>query len=556
MLSFSESSSSDKYIHLECRQQINLHKAHHLRAIKRINDLTLKHKAELADQKLKFEAEKTVLLDRITLLEGQNKELKRRLYGKKSEKKKSKDDPNEKPPSKKKRGQKSGDKGHGRTKRPECLEERAESLELPLDDRTCSTCHLEYPEFGKPEVSEILEIEVKAYKRVISRPKYKTCTCEGHSKIITAPPANRLFPKTIYGVSIWHKFIINKYLFSVPNERTAKELKSLVGKISPGTICGGYQKISPLFDPLMSAFHEKLMTENYFNCDETFWKVFEEIIGKANYKWYIWGIFSESVRFYHFSPNRSTKNLHEIFSGLDLTLEEIILICDRYSAYKCYSKKESRLLVILAFCWAHVRRDFLTAANSYPELSSWMHSWVEKIRDVYIINGKRLEHWDPSKSLSEQNEEFQKHHSELRLKLFSMLKERELELAKKDLKDAQRKVLTSLQTHWTGLTNFFERPFIRLDNNLAEREVRLCVLGRKNFYGSGSVWSAKFSGKIYSFIKTYELWGLDASKGLYEYLQACSENGGKAPKNLKDFLPWEMSEERKAFFKSPKANTA
>lgn len=105
-------------------------------------------------------------------------------------------------------------------------------------------------------------------------------------------------------------------------------------------------------------------------------------------------------------------------------------------------------------------------------------------------------------------------------------------------------------THWDGYTVFVDRPFISVDNNIAEREVRICALGRKNFYGSGSIWSAEFSGKMYSFVKTYEHWGLDASKGLYEYLKACSENGGNAPAQLNDFIPWKMSEERKAFFTS------
>jgi len=75
-----------------------------------------------------------------------------------------------------------------------------------------------------------------------------------------------------------------------------------------------------------------------------------------------------------------------------------------------------------------------------------------------------------------------------------------------------------------------------LDNNIAEREVRTCVVGRKNFYGSGSIWSAMLSGQMYTFVKTYELWGLSASKVLYSYLNACAENGGKPPEQLDVFF--------------------
>lgn len=529
MLSLNENSLIAQNPHLICNQQINLYKSQHLRAVARLAELEKKN----------------------SILEGKIRDLNKRFYGKKSEKHKSKESLVSENLSPKNRGQQLGSKGHGRTLRPETLKVKDEVLEIPEKERTCSTCHLVYPEFGKPEVSEILEIEVQAYKRVIFRSKVITCKCNGHSKILTAPPANRLFPKTIYGVSIWHKFITNKHILSMPTERTCKELKPFLGKIAPGTIDGGYKIISRFFDPLLKAFQDKQMQEDYFNCDETYWKVFEKLLDKANYQWYMWGVFSESVRCFHFSPNRSTENLHKIFSGLNETLKEITIVSDRYSSYKCYARTESRLLVILAFCWAHVRRDFLNEANSYPNLAAWMHLWVESIRDIYGINKNRLKCWNPSIPLSEQSEEFKKHHKSLGKKLLAMKKEMESELGRNNLHTAQRKVLKCLQEHWVGLTYFYKRPYIHLDNNLAEREVRICVLGRKNFYGSGSVWSAEFSGKIYSFVKTYELWGLDASKGIFHYLLACSENGGQAPRNINDFVPWEMSKDRKSFFREP-----
>ena len=55
---------------------------------------------------------------------------------------------------------------------------------------------------------------------------------------------------------------------------------------------------------------------------------------------------------------------------------------------------------------------------------------------------------------------------------------------------AQHKVLSSLHNHWAGLTVFVGRPEVAMDNNTAERTLRNPVVGRKNYYGSGSVWSA------------------------------------------------------------------
>jgi transposase len=58
-------------------------------------------------------------------------------------------------------------------------------------------------------------------------------------------------------------------------------------------------------------------------------------------------------------------------------LSLLIFVCDRYSAYKYWAKDHPNIL--LAFCRAHVRRDFLDVARAWPELAEWMHAWVGDI---------------------------------------------------------------------------------------------------------------------------------------------------------------------------------
>jgi transposase len=45
-----------------------------------------------------------------------------------------------------------------------------------------------------------------------------------------------------------------------------------------------------------------------------------------------------------------------------------------------------------------------------------------------------------------------------------------------------------------------------MDNNTAERDARLAVVGRKNFYGSGSEWSGQLAATMYSLLMTVKLW--------------------------------------------------
>jgi len=51
-------------------------------------------------------------------------------------------------------------------------------------------------------------------------------------------------------------------------------------------------------------------------------------------------------------------------------LVDVVLVCARSSAYTCLAKDCDKLIV--AYGWAHVRRDVLKAARRWPELESWM----------------------------------------------------------------------------------------------------------------------------------------------------------------------------------------
>lgn len=63
---------------------------------------------------------------------------------------------------------------------------------------------------------------------------------------------------------------------------------------------------------------------------------------------------------------------------------------------------------------------------------------------------------------------------------------RDAELRNPALHPAAAKVMLSLRKHWHGLIVFVAHPEIALNNNAAENAVRGPVVGRKNYYGSGS----------------------------------------------------------------------
>jgi len=76
------------------------------------------------------------------------------------------------------------------------------------------------------------------------------------------------------------------------------------------------------------------------------------------------------------------------------------------------------------------------------------------------------------------------------------------------------------------------------------------VVGRKNFYGSGCECSAELAATMYSLMATLKLWGINPRVWLGTYLQACADNGNKAPSDSNAFLPWAMDAKHLAAMRS------
>jgi transposase len=64
---------------------------------------------------------------------------------------------------------------------------------------------------------------------------------------------------------------------------------------------------------------------------------------------------------------------------------EPIVVVDRYKAYGFLKE-----LLQLAYCWAHVRRDFLQLRLGSQEDQVWADRWIDRIAKVYELNEGRL----------------------------------------------------------------------------------------------------------------------------------------------------------------------
>jgi transposase len=499
------------------RREVGYWKSRHADAVKRIDQL----KEELDEAR------------------GQVRSLQDKLFGRKSEKSARRDrsndlvDPEDTTTAAKKRGAQPGHAGHARRDYSH-LPVEEEFVSLPAERSSCGICGRPLVVTSATEDSELLEIEVGAHRRRIRRRRYRTaCDCDSSRRTLTAPPPPKLIPKGNYGISIWVHVLLDKYFSYRPTERLLGELEQYDLGLSAGTVNDGLKRIEPMLRPIYEALGKRNRLGGFHQADETRWLVFVLIDGKKGYGWWLWVILGVDTVIYLLDPSRGHQVPEAHFGREACGVLEV----DRYSAYKAMAQVKAGHLV-LAFCWAHVRRDFVGVGKSWPELTPWALSWLRRIRHVYQVNRQRLCHQPDSARFEEQE-------ALLRQAVEQMRAEAVEELANPKLRQPCRKVLESLQEHWTGLVRFVDDPRVPMDNNASERAGRGPAVARKNFYGSGSLWSGRLAVAMFSLLATLAHWQLNPRRWLTWYLESCAAEGGKAPEDIQPFLPWNLSDQRR-----------
>jgi len=531
---------------IELRQQANYWRAQHRRAVQR--EAAWRERAQQVEQ---LAREQAVL---IRELQGQIEALKaklallsRQVFGRKSEKT---EDAQEGPSDgeangasgleisalpQRRRGKQPGTKGYGRRRRTN-LPVVEVIHDLPEAQKRCPVCGKPFAVFPGTEDSEELDWEVHIVRRVHRRTRYlRSCSCQGGSGIVTAPAPAKLIPKGMFSVGFWVRLLLEKYLFQRPLHRVLRMLALEGLDVSQGTLTGALRRIGELVEPLYALILERNRSASHWHMDETRWMVFAELQGKVGHRWWLWVSVSHDSCVYILDPSRSAevprRHLGENAEG--------IISADRYSAYKALGEK-----LLIAFCWGHLRRDFLRIHDGYRKLQVWADGWLEHINGMFARNDRRL-------AVRSEPEAFAVEDEGLREAAAAMAEKREAELADESLHSVQRKALLSMREHWEGLLLFIDHPDIPMDNNESERRLREPVVGRKNYYGSGAVWSGMLAAMLFTIMQTLLMNRFSPRAWLSAYFEACAQAGGRPPENIETFLPWRISEQQRAAWRYP-----
>ena len=428
------------------------------------------------------------------------------------------------------RGAMPGHAGNGR-KIPSNLPVIEVVLEASAAELMCKKCGL--PSTDKPlmdSVSYQVSVEKRYILKKLIRKAYgKACECDGQPTIIMAPPAAQIIPKGKYSEEIWTDILISKYMGHMPVNRQLFEMVQSGLDIKSGMVFNGLEKIwFDLLKPLYELLLSDLRLEGRWHADETRWRMFLEEYGKL---WYMWAFRSEKIVAFVLDPTRAASVPLKTLFGLSIGDAEKMrlgkvpvalagadmkkLNVDRYSAYKVLAKYG---LALLAYCWAHVRRDFINIQKKFPddpELRGWAEEWLAGIAELYRINNERVKY-------PKGSEPFLQYDTRLRKALAEMKEDSEKEYHD----DAQAAAMNSMREHWNGLVLFVEYPELPMDNNLMENGIRPCALGRNNFLGNHSIWGGNLAACMYSIIQTCLMNKINPRDYLLRYFRICADSRG------------------------------
>ena len=421
----------------------------------------------------------------------------------------------------------------------------------------CPECGMPFTLLGD-HVAEQLDWLVIVRVRADCRRRYRrACDCRVPATVMAPGP-----PKAIGKGLFSNAFIAMLFVERFTAGRSMNSLVAGLGRqgadISPATLAGTCAQAGTLLAPLEEAITARSRDSWHLHADETTWRVFAPREGDGPAKWWLWVFIGPDTVCFVMDPTRSGAVLAR-HAGIDedtgqLTPDgdgprRLVISSDFYAVYQSAGKKADGLVNL--YCWAHVRRHFVRAGDANPaQLKYWTQAWLERIRDLYAAHDELMAAWSGAAAPAPR----EKTAAAARLdeaytawdKAIGVMDEaRAKQMAAPGLQQPAKKALATLDREWDGLIAHRDYPMISLDNNAAERAIRLPVVTRRNAGGSRNEDSARLAATAWTVTATAQMAGLNVLTYLTAYFDACGRNGGKPPPgpDIERFLPWKASPE-------------
>jgi transposase len=465
---------------------------------------------------------------KIALLEHENGELKRLLYGQKRERFVAdlnpaqltlalgldQDEAERQPEEEqisytRKKPQKRKTKPRGRQPWPVHLKRREITL-LP-------DCDLEgMNKIGEHRTEELDYIPARPFVRVFVRPIYADPTPDPDTqktRVVCAELPPRIIAKSSIGPGMLAAIVCDKFLDHLPIDRQLKRYQRLGVRIAPSTIGNSLRLLAEQIFPLAMALKQAVFQASYLQGDETRIQVLEPThnLPKAQkkkppgktHRGYFWSYYDPPGKlcWFEYCPGRGKQYPRQALKDFEGKLQT-----DGYGAYDQFAHSRTILLI---GCLAHVRRKFFEARTHDPSRAD---KALDFIKQLYAIEHKaREEKLNFDQRLALRQEEalpiWEKFSTWLEEQLPQVLPQ-----------SAIGKAIAYAINRKPYIGRYLQDGILEIDNNLVENQIRPIALGRKNFLFAGSEKGAERAAMFYSLLASCKQNNRDPFTWLHDVL--------------------------------------
>lgn len=342
-----------------------------------------------------------------------------------------------------------------------------------------------------------------------------------HPQILQQPLTPRICEEGYLGNSIIASILVNKFCHHLPEYRQIKMYKEYGVDIPASTMNRAQHMATDALYPLYYAQMKAVLESSYIHMDETTLPINDH---KNNTrKGYIWSVVdgnsqSKGLFFYYRGGSRSQDVMNLILNGYEGAVQ-----VDGYKAYEALKNLSS---INLLYCMAHTRRKFESIKDKYPDDIPHILKYFSLLYQVEA-------------NLKERNAGSEEIKTERLTKSVPILKcmKQWMEQKQKECtpKSGLGEAISYALTRWEGLCRYVSNGIYNIDNNPVERSIRPMALGRKNWLFIKNDNSGEDLAVIRTLIGSCELLGVNPRDWLNDVF---SKIAGKQEYDAMTLLPF------------------
>jgi transposase len=362
-------------------------------------------------------------------------------------------------------------------------------------------------------------VEHVAEHLVIQKYVLQTLASKDGQHVLTAAAPPGVVDGGHYGPGLHAHVAVSRGDDSIPLYRSERALARAGYPIARSTLCTLFHRTAEQLTPIYDEMKNVVRRSRYVHADETG----QPILDKDEcFRGWMWVMLSRQAVVYHYSNNRDADTAETLLGGTSGNLT-----IDGYAAYNGLStKKASRLR---SGCWGHFRRKYFEAMPEGSE-DHENRELLALVADLYQVEDEAI-----SRGI-----EATPQHLELRQRKSHPIVKKiwrwvDARTGKHSPKSKMGAALTYATKQRDKLERFLHDAKLPLDNNVAERALRIVALGRKNSLFAGSAEHAQNLAVLQSIIATCRLHGVNP----YDYIRRMLiEIQSHPAARIAELMPW------------------